>query len=141
MTCAQGLIAGWRTVVVGAESASGVRGELEHSEEVAGDEPRHGMLGCRAAVRSDHDVEISGGTIGVEARQNIVMVTDVAIQRIGHEIGRRRSRPPRVDGRRIAERHQLLGVRHRQRAQEQRVDEREDGRVRADAERQREHHR
>ena len=69
------------------------------------------------------------------------MVADVAVQRVGYVVGHRRAGPPLVHRRRIADRHQPLGVRHRQRAQEQRVDEREDGGVRADAKRQREYHR
>src|SRR5205823_4913964 len=46
----------------------------------------------------------------------------------------------RADARRIAERDQLLRMSHRDMAQHHGIDQREDGRVGADAEGEREHH-
>lgn len=83
-------------------------------------------------------VKTSGG---VDVDEGSGAAPDILRKRERHEVGLRRAVPVRTDRRRLADDHQLFGMRHGKRAEEQRMHDRERRGVRADPEPEQQHDR
>ena len=113
-------------VIAGREGPAEMRGHAERVEESAADE--QALRGSRFATRAQVE---TGVAVRGDAHQDVLMIADVLPLRIGQRVG--------VTARiRVAEDDEPIRVVDRQRLQNQRVHEREDGDVGADAQGQRE---
>jgi hypothetical protein len=121
-------------VVLRRERAADGGGNAQHFEKIAGDD--FGAGAFRLTVPGDADRLAGAGDNAAETRAT---VAQVSIQRIGEDalviVRRSQARTVVVH----VEDDQAAGIAHRQRAVQYLVEERKDGCIRADAERQRQH--
>ena len=120
-------------IFVGPERAADCGFDTHQRDQIAAGHHPQREPGCRRRIFRKPDGEIRERREAGEARAAIANVRVVAVRRhqgAGVERLERRSRADRKD---------LAGTRDRKRTQQQRIGEREDGGVRADADGQREH--
>jgi len=88
----------------------------------------------------DDDIQPVRTPSGIEPGDDVVLVAQIGVYRVRDEIRSRRPLRHTARARGITNGDQLLRVRHREGAQQKRIDESEDRRVRADPQRQDEQH-
>ena len=127
-------------VVVHRERPPEQRGHAEDREVVAADHPAARVLGLGLAPGVHRDVEPAGPAGRGETAEQRRTAAELGVDRVGEEVGAKRAFGHAIGATGIADDDELVGRRHRERPEQQRVDQREDGGVGPDADRQREDH-
>ena len=132
----------WRAanplILAAIECPAGLRRHAEDLEVIARDESSARML--RFTARADAHVESRDAPGRNQPGDQRVPLAQITKQRIRKQIRAWRALRQRADACGVADRDKLLRVSHREVSQNHRIDEREDGRVGADAEGQCQHH-